>query len=119
MDSNKTNRREVIKALGAVPIVASIGTALLGTGVARAADSTGTATARIGVIGVGSRGTSLLKTLLRSGECNHSRSGGHRRRAHRAGGGADEGAPREQHLHSTRMGRRTFVGWLHARIWTR
>lgn len=67
MDSNKTNRREVIKALGAVPIAASIGTALLGTGVARAADSSGTATARIGLIGVGNRGTSLLKTLLALG----------------------------------------------------
>lgn len=64
MDPNKTNRREVIKALGAVPIAATIGTGLLGTRGARAAESNGTAMARIGMIGVGSRGTSLLKTLL-------------------------------------------------------
>jgi Oxidoreductase family, NAD-binding Rossmann fold len=64
VDANKANRREVIKALGTVPIVASIGTGLFATGSARPADSSGTTTARIGLIGVGNRGTSLLKTLL-------------------------------------------------------
>jgi hypothetical protein len=67
VDSSKANRREVIKALGAVPIVASIGTSLLAAGGARAADPAGAATVRIGLIGVGSRGTSLLRTLLSLG----------------------------------------------------
>lgn len=62
MDSTK-NRREVIKALGALPVAAGLSTGLLSRGV-RAAEPAGTGPVRIGLIGVGNRGTSLLQTLL-------------------------------------------------------
>lgn len=60
--SHRLTRRDVVKTLGSVPLL--VGATALATDAGRSRGATSAGSARIGVIGVGARGSSLLETLL-------------------------------------------------------
>ena len=65
MSSRTVTRRAIVQALGATPWL--LGGAVFAGPSARAGDISGQGPARIGIIGVGARGLSLLETLLAVG----------------------------------------------------
>jgi len=66
MAADRITRRDLVKALGAVPLISGAGRLAYGEAVTRSTNR-GHTSARVGVIGVGRRGTSLLRTLLTLG----------------------------------------------------